>query len=75
MDLFGVLDVDTTRVVRRAQEGQFRLMALVLSFLMVVTSLSCSFWTFDAVREIKREKSPLERDQEFMKRYIEAKGR
>lgn len=75
MDLFGILDVDTTRDVRHVQENQLRFMSLVISFLFMLTCVSCSFWTFDALREQFREKSPFERDQAFLRRHIEDKSR
>lgn len=75
MDLFGIMDVDTTRAVRHVQENQLRFMSLLISFLLVLSAVSCAFWSFDAVREQLREKSPLERDQAFLKRHIENKAR
>jgi hypothetical protein len=75
MDIFGILDVDTTRDVRRVQENQLRFMSLLMSFLLLLTCVSCSFWTFDALREQVRDKSPFERDQEFLRRHIEKKSR
>lgn len=75
MDLFGITDVDTIRAVRHTQENQFRFMALLLSLLLVLSCVSCSFWAFDAVREQRREKSPYEQDQAFLKRHIENKSR
>ncbi len=70
MDLFGIMDIDTTKEVRLGQEGQLRNMAFVLSILLIGASVSCCFWTFDSVREKMREKSPFERDQAYMKRHI-----
>ncbi len=75
MDLFGILDTDTVRPVRHAQESQLRVMAWVLSLLLILVTLSSVFWMFDAVREKRREKSSLERDEEFLKRYIGSGGR
>jgi hypothetical protein len=75
LDIFGILDTDTTRPVRHAQESQVRFMSLVLSLLLILVALSSVFWMFDAVREQRREKSSLERDQEFLKRYIGSGGR
>ena len=75
MDLFGILDTDTVRPVRHAQEAQLRLMAWILSFLLTLVTLSSVFWMFDAVRESRREKSSLERDEEFLQRYIHSRGR
>ena len=75
LDIFGILDTDTTRPVRHAQESQVRFMALVLSLLLILVAMSSVFWMFDAVREQRREKSSLERDQEFLKRYIGSGGR
>lgn len=75
MDLFGILDVDTVREVRHTQENQLRFMSLVLSLVLLLTCLSCAFWTFDALREQFREKSPFERDQAFLRRHIENKSR
>jgi hypothetical protein len=74
MDLFGVLDVDTTREVRRVQEAHVRFLSLTLCMIFVVSFLSCAFWTLDSLREEMREKSPMERDQAFLRKHIESKS-
>ncbi len=74
LDLFGVIDVETTREERRQQEGHVSAMAYTLLFLLVTTAVSCTFWSFDLIREGKRSKTTIEREIEFTRHYVSARG-
>ena len=71
MDLLGVLDVDTDRDARKSQERQMSLMCHLLFVLFISMAASCAFWTFDGIRELKRDKSVLEREVEMGREEIE----
>ncbi len=71
MDLLGVLDVDSDREMRRAQETQMSFICYSLFALLLATSLSGAFWTIDLVREQKREKTRFERAIDSSKREID----
>jgi NADH:ubiquinone oxidoreductase subunit 6 (subunit J) len=67
LDLLGVLDVDSTRELRRTQEMHMAVMAYVMFVLFLATAMSCSFWA--------RDKTAAERDNDFQQRQIEKVGR
>jgi hypothetical protein len=46
-------------------------MSYLLFVVFLSAAISCSFWTFDQVRESSRLKTAPERDLDFMKRQIE----
>lgn len=71
MDLLGVLDVDTDRVARKAQERQMTLMCHLLFVLMATLCVSCIYWTVDGVRDVRREKTVLEREIDMGREEIE----
>lgn len=71
MDLLGVLDVDSNRAQRRSQERQMSFICFALFILLLATSLSGAFWTFDLVRDYKRDKTRFEREIESSNREIE----
>lgn len=71
MDLVGVLDVDTDREARRVQEQHMSIVCYVLFLLLLATSLSGAFWTYDLVREHKREKTRFEREMDINKSEID----
>jgi len=71
MDLLGVLDVDSNRDQRRSQERQMSFVCLTMFMLLLATSLSGAFWTFDLVRDDKRDKTRFERDEVSTNREIE----
>lgn len=71
MDMLGVLDVDSDREKRRGQERQMSFVCYVLFMLLLTVSLSGAFWTFDLVREYKRDKTRFEREVESSNREIE----
>jgi hypothetical protein len=71
MDLLGVLDVDTDRDARKSQERQMSLMCHLLFVLFATMSASCAFWTVDGIREVKRDKSVLEREVEMGREEID----
>ena len=70
LDLFGVIDVETTREERREQESQIVMLAYTLFFVLLVTAVSCSFWSFDLIKENRRPKTAAERELEFTRHYI-----
>jgi len=71
MDLLGVLDVETDRDRRKSQERQMSILSHLLFVLFLALSLSCAYWTFDQIREAKREKTRLERDMEITRQEID----
>lgn len=71
MDLIGVLDMDSDRSLRRSQERQMSFICYTLFALLLFTSLSGAFWTFDQIQEHKREKTRFEREVERSQREIE----
>lgn len=71
MDLLGVLDMDADRELRRSQETQMSLICYFLFFLLLITSLSGAFWTFDRIQEYKREKTRFERELSTSNREID----
>ncbi len=71
MDLLGVLDVDTDRTARKAQERQMARMCYLIFFLLLALSLSCIYWTLDSIREIRREKTAMEREIKMSRDEIE----
>ncbi len=75
MDLVGVLDMDANRGLRRSQERQMSFICYVLFALLLFTSLSGAFWTFDQIRENKREKTRFEREVQSSQQEIEKVNR
>ena len=73
LDFFGILDSDTTREERRAQEAQIRFLAIILSLLLLALSVSCAFWSADQMREGLRPKTTAERELEDLRRRAEGK--
>lgn len=71
MDFLGVLDVENDRHLRKMQERQMASISLVLFFLLAATAISCSYWTFDEIRESRRNKSSLEHEIEMARKEIE----
>ncbi|MES2594841.1 MAG: hypothetical protein V4662_05880 [Verrucomicrobiota bacterium] len=71
MDLLGVLDVDTDRVARKAQERQMTLMCHVLFVLLAAVCVSCIYWTVDGIRELRRDKTVMEREIDMGREEIE----
>ncbi len=71
MDLLGVLDVDTDRTARKAQERQMTLMCHVLFVLLAALSVSCIYWTVDGIRDLRREKTVIEREIDMGREEIE----
>lgn len=74
LDLFGIIDVETTREERRAQEGQISILAYTLLFLLLTTAVSCSFWSFDMIKDKRRPKTAVERDLEFARNYVSGRN-
>ena len=75
MDILGVLDVENDRNLRRIQERQMAAVSLVLFVLFAAVTVSCAYWTFDEIRESRREKSFLEREIEMARKEIEGVSR
>lgn len=71
MDLIGVLDMDADRELRRSQERQMSFICYTLFTLLLLTSLSGAFWTFDLIQEHKREKTRFEREVARSNREID----
>ena len=71
LDTLGMLDTDTTREDRRLQEGQLRIMAFTLLFLLALLGVSCAFWSLEQMREGKRTKTTAEREMEYLRRRAE----
>lgn len=75
MDILGVLDVEHDRQLRRIQERQMAAVSLILFVLFTAVTISCAYWTFDEIRENRREKSFLEREVEMARKEIEGVSR
>ena len=75
LDLFGVIDVETTREERREQESHICVLAYTLCFLLVIMAVSCCFWSFDVIQNSRRPKSAVEREMEFARHYISGSRR
>ncbi len=71
LNMLTVLDIETPRELRKAQERNLGLISYLLFFVFLGSALSCGYWTFDQVRETSRFKTAPERELEFMKRQIE----
>lgn len=71
MDLLGVLDVDSDREARKAQERQMAMMCYTLFCLLMALCVSCIYWTVDGVLEVRRDKSVLEREIDMGREEIE----
>jgi hypothetical protein len=70
LDVFEVMDVETTREERREQEGHISLLGYSLFFLLLTMAVSCSFWSFDIIRDNRRVKTPAEREMEYARNYV-----
>jgi len=71
MDLLGVMDVEHDRDLRKMQERQMASISLILFVLFTAVSISCSYWTFDEIRESRREKSSFECEIDMARKEIE----
>jgi hypothetical protein len=68
LDFFGILDSDTSREERRAQERQIQFTSLLLCLLMIASCVSCSYWCADQIREGLRPKTSAERELEDLRK-------
>lgn len=75
LDFLTILDIDTDRDQRRAQEKNLGMMAYLMFVIFIASAVSCAFWTVDQVRETQRLKTAPERDNEYMRRQIDEVGR
>jgi hypothetical protein len=73
LDLFGILDVDTSRSVRRGQEFALAGFSFILFGLLIAMSVSCSFWSVDEWQERLRPRTSLELELEFHKKKLTGK--
>ncbi len=71
MDFLGVLDVESDRDARKSQEKQMALICYVQFVLFSVVAISCAYWAMDEIREIKREKSLIEREMDMGRKEID----
>lgn len=71
LDFFGLMDGDTPRQARQAQENQLRFMAFVLFMILVAMSVSCLFWTMFQMRELMRPKSAVEQELDLLRERAE----
>ncbi len=71
MDVLGVLDIENDRDLRKRQERQMASISVILFFLFAALAISCSYWTFDGIRESRRNKSSIEREVEMARQEIE----
>lgn len=71
LDLFGILDTDTTRQKRQTQEAQLRFMALVLFVLLTAMSISCIYWSAWQLRESWRPRNSVERELELLRKQAD----
>lgn len=71
MDFLGVLDVESDRDMRKSQEKQMAMICFVLFALFAAVAISCAYWTMDEIREVKREKSPIEREMDMGRKEID----
>lgn len=71
LDFLTILDIDTNREQRRAQEGQLGMVSYMMFVLFVVSAISCGFWAVDQVREEQRLKTAPERDNEYIRKQID----
>jgi hypothetical protein len=60
MDFLGVLDVETERELRKVQELQMSFMCIMLFTIWTAISMSCAYWTYDEVVELKRDRTIFE---------------
>ena len=75
LDFLTVLDMDTSRDQRRAQETQVAAFGYVMAVVFAAAAISCAFWTIDQVRESQRLKTAPERDSEYLRKQIEEVGK
>lgn len=71
LDFLTILDIDTNREQRRAQERQLGMVSYMMFVLFVVSAISCGFWAVDQVREEQRLKTAPERDNEYIRKQID----
>ena len=64
MDLAGGMDLTLNEDHRRSQERHFTLMLSLLFMLLFAFSGSCFYWTILEIKEMRREKTTLERELE-----------
>ncbi len=71
LDFLSILDVDTSREQKKAQERQLAFMAYFLFVVFFTSAFSCGFWTVDQIRETQRYKTTPERDAAFNRKMVE----
>jgi hypothetical protein len=71
MNFFGYLDLNSTREQRRAQESHLKWFSCLLSLMCLAVAVSCSYWVIMETQEIRRAKTPIEKDQEMTMRQLE----
>jgi hypothetical protein len=75
LDIFGILDVDTNRALRRMQENTLKFFAFLLFALFIAMSVSCSFWSIDQWKDQQRPRTSLEREMEYHRQKVLGEGR
>lgn len=70
MNLFGYLDLNSTREQRRRQEMHLKLSSYGMSTLCLALAASCTFWVISDVGE-RRVKTPTEKAQEMTMKQLE----
>ncbi len=64
MDLAGDMDLALNENYRKTQERHFTLMLSLLFMVLFTFSGSCFYWTIVEIKEMRREKTTLERELE-----------
>lgn len=64
MDMAGDMDIGLNEGYRRNQERRFSLMLSLIFVFLLAFSGSCFYWTIVEIKEVRREKTTLERELE-----------
>lgn len=71
LDLLTILDIDTNREQRRAQESHLGMISYMMFVIFTASAISCGFWAVDQIREEQRLKTAPELDADNIRKQID----